>query len=245
MWYERLLLCSATKETQLWFWVEHSTPWGWRLLYQPAGGQVLEPTPPISWVLPSGDWTCWGYVLHIFCSWDGNQDSSNIFVPVLQSLPKDLWKTRFGWKTACKCTVEAQNSCVVKPLDDGQVTEMLLEERRVSGSQKNQRSFKGAVHQRSTDMRKHYFLRRLVELVRTFNAWPNMVNILKCFAIRTAWVCPQKYVHQAVTNPCMDSTGSKPHLRAVLTLKQTPRGCRAHSIGVNKGYSCISVIVQH
>lgn len=116
MWYEMLLLCSATKESQLWFWVEHLTPWGWRLLYQPAGGQVLEPTPPISSVLPSGGWTCSGYVLHIFCSWDGNQDSPNIFVADLQSLPKDLWKTRFGWKTACKCTMEAQKSCVVKPL---------------------------------------------------------------------------------------------------------------------------------
>lgn len=79
MWYGRLLLYSATKESQLWFWVEHLTPWGWRLLYQPAGGQVLEPTPPISWVLPSGGWTRSGYVLHIFCSWDGNQDSPNMF----------------------------------------------------------------------------------------------------------------------------------------------------------------------
>lgn len=89
MWYERLLLYSATKESQLLFWVEHLTPWGWRLLYQPAGGQVLEPTPPISWVLPSGGWTRSGYVLHIFCSWDGNQDFPNVLVAVLQSLQKE------------------------------------------------------------------------------------------------------------------------------------------------------------
>lgn len=117
MWYERLLLCSATKESQLSFWVEHLTPRGWRLLYQPAGGQVLEPAPPISWVLPSGGWTRSGYVLHIFCNLDGNQDSPNIFVAVLQSLPKDLRKTRFGWKQPCKCIMEAQKSCVVKSLN--------------------------------------------------------------------------------------------------------------------------------
>lgn len=110
MWYQRLLLCSATKETQLWFWVEHLTPWGWRLLYQPAGGQVFEPTPPISWVLPSGVWTRSVYVLHIFCSWDVNQDPSNLFVVVLPGLPKDPWKAWFAWKTVCKCAMEAQNS---------------------------------------------------------------------------------------------------------------------------------------
>lgn len=45
---------------------------------------------------------------------------------------------------------------------------LLLES--VSGSEKNQCSFKDAVRRRSADMWKLYFLRRLVELVRTFNA---------------------------------------------------------------------------
>lgn len=56
----------------------------------------------------------------------------------------------------------------------------------------------------------------------------------KCFSIQTAWVCPQKELHPVVRNPCMDSTSYKPHLRAMLTLKQTQRRCRTRSWGVKK-----------
>lgn len=244
MWYEGLLLCSATKESQLWFWVEHSTPWGWRLLYQPAGGQVLEPTPPISWVLPSGGWTRSGYALHIFCSWDGNWDSSDIFVAVLQSLQRTCGKQGLIGEQSANAPWRHKRVVWSNPLIWSSKGDVTCGKKCLWQSKKSvefQRGYKPEISRHV----KALFPEKSGRIRESIHGRAKYGQHFKCFAIQTAWVCPQKELHPIARNPCMDSMSSKPHLRAVLTPKQTQRRCRAHSSGVNKGCSCIPVIVQH
>lgn len=243
MWYERLLLYSATKEFQLWFWVEHLTPWGWRLLYQPAGGQVLEPTLPISWALPSGGWTRSGYVLHIFCSWDGNQDSPNMFCGSSAKLTKKTCgKQSLVGKQPANAPWRHKRDVCSNPLvwsSEGDVTFWKCLWQSKKKSVEFQRCCKPEISRHV----KALFSGKTGKISENIQHRAKYSQHFKCFALQTAWVCPQKELHPVVRNPCMDSMSSKPHFRAMLTLKQTQRRCS--QLRGKKGYSCISVIVQH